>query len=170
MTDPRKVEGFRGRSVLDRMFFRLVTAGWKSKDVSGYIDGLRRQNQEVPREIAEAFGQIDAKAAGLLTHVSLMIAGLGLVAPLVADSDWEMSVIIFEIAIYLLIAVGTLRCLSIFSSREFGMEPGSLVALSETELIIRRELYAMCLKGAIVFTIVVFLLLPILFFWKPVHA
>ena len=59
---------------------------------------------------------------------------------------------------------------SIFRGRDFGESSANLLAFSECELIIRRELYAICLKAAILFTLVVFLLLPILFFWKPVHA
>jgi hypothetical protein len=35
------------------------------------------------------------------------------------------------------------------------------------ELIIRSELYGLCIRTAIVFTIVVFLLLPVLYFWTP---
>ena len=61
---------------------------------------------------------IDAKATGLLTHVSMMIAGLGLVAPLVAQSDIELGMIIVEMAVYLLLAVGCLRCLSVFAGRD----------------------------------------------------
>ena len=67
---------------------------------------------------ASAFPAIDAKATGLLTHVSMMIAGLGLVAPLVASSDLELGVIIVEMAVYLLIAIGSLRCLSVFAGNE----------------------------------------------------
>jgi hypothetical protein len=35
------------------------------------------------------------------------------------------------------------------------------------ELILRRELYSLCIRASIVFTILVFLLLPVLYVWKP---
>ncbi len=35
------------------------------------------------------------------------------------------------------------------------------------ELIIRAELYSLCIRAAIAFTIVVFVLLPVLYFWTP---
>ena len=59
-------------------------------------------------EAERTFASIDAKATGLLTHTSMMIAGLGLIAPLVADSDLEVGIVVSEIAVYLLIALGCL--------------------------------------------------------------
>jgi hypothetical protein len=167
MTDIEKPDHMLGRSALDRLFFRIATTGWRFEQISTYLVRLRKHNKEIPPEIIEAFAQIDAKATGLLTHVSLMIAGLGLVAPLVAQSDFEIGVVVAEIAVYLLIAVGSLRCLSIFNSSEFDDDAGRLLVVAESELIIRRELYALCIRAAIVFTIIVFLLLPLLFFYKP---
>ncbi len=38
------------------------------------------------------------------------------------------------------------------------------------ELIIRAELYSLCIRIAIVFTIVVFALLPLLYFWTEKAA
>jgi hypothetical protein len=169
MTELRKQDHVRVRSALDRMFFSVATAGWKIDQVTGYLGRLRQHNQEMPPEIVEAFAQIDGKATGLLTHVSLMIAGLGLIAPLVANSDFEIGVIVLEIGVYLLIAVGSLRCLSIFNSNEIVGSANHLMEIAETELIIRRELYSICIRSAIIFTIIVFLLLPLLFFWKPGH-
>jgi hypothetical protein len=59
-----------------------------------------------------------------------------------------------------------LRCLSVFRSKElFG--PGPADELVGRELIIRRELYAICNRVAIVFTLFVFIFLPFLFLWKP---
>jgi hypothetical protein len=43
-------------------------------------------------------------------------------------------------------------------------------AFIHRELIIRSELYSFRIRAAIVFTIVVFLLLPILCFWSPETA
>ena len=118
-------------------------------------------------EASRTLSSIDAKATGLLTHTSMMIAGLGLIAPLVADNDIEVGIVIAEMAIYLLIALGCLRCLSVFHVNELSQGSDSIHKIIHRELIIRSELYSICIRGAIIFTIVVFALLPLLYFWSP---
>ncbi|MGB8569458.1 MAG: hypothetical protein WCD78_11600, partial [Pseudolabrys sp.] len=100
------------RSPLDRAFFALVTRGWDSGRINNYEESLRRRDSAMSGEATRTFASIDAKATGLLTHTSMMIAGLGLIAPLVADSDLEVGIVVSEIAVYLLIALGCLRCIS----------------------------------------------------------
>jgi hypothetical protein len=119
-------------------------------------------------EATHTFASIDAKATGLLTHTSMMIAGLGLIAPLVADSHFEVGIVVAEIAVYLLIALGCLRCLSVFRAHEF--DGDDVQAIIHRELIIRAELYSLCIRVAIVFTIVVFVMLPFLYFWTEKAA
>ena len=118
-------------------------------------------------EAERTFASIDAKATGLLTHTSMMIAGLGLIAPLVADSDLEVGIVVSEIAVYLLIALGCLRCISVFQAFEVNDAGERIRELIHRELIIRSELYRLCIRSAIVFTIVVVAVLPILFFYSP---
>jgi hypothetical protein len=155
-------------SSLDRMFFAIATRGWDPSAAERYPDELRRYNTAMPAAVKQSFELIDGKATGLLTHVSLMIAGLGLVAPLVATSDIEIGIVMTEIAVYLLIAVGCLRCLSLFNARALAkFADDRLEQLFIREMIIRRELYRLCISTAIVFTMVVFLLLPLLYLWKP---
>ena len=155
------------RGPLDRLFFRLVTLGWSRGQINTYSARLHHSNASLPRTVVRDFQTIDAKATGLLTHVALMIAGLGLVAPLVASSDFEVGVVIAEIAFYLLIAVGCLRCLAVFHARELDGDAERLRSIAHNELIIRRELYGLCNRAAIVFTLLVFVLLPFLFFYRP---
>jgi hypothetical protein len=149
-------------TALNRAIYSLVTRRLDKVAIAGYAEAVERQEKFAS---APAFQTIDAKATGLLTHVSMMIAGLGLVAPLVANSDIELGVIISEMAIYLLIAVGCLRCLSVFAGHELG---GTDLEVRLTrELLIRRELLALCNRASIIVTIAVFVLLPIQFFWNP---
>jgi len=155
------------RSWLNRTLFTALTRGWEPQQVTDYRHQLRQHDQALSADVMQAFEQIDAKATGLLTHVSLMIAGLGLVAPLVTSSNVEVGVIVIQIAAYLLIAVGCLRCLSVFRMHEFVGESGTSKAVVEHELIIRRELFSLCVQASIALTVFVFVLLPILFFWKP---
>ncbi|HZP70134.1 MAG TPA: hypothetical protein VFB29_09340 [Pseudolabrys sp.] len=158
MTAPRPA------SKLDRAFFALVTRGWEARAIADYESTLRKRDKAISAEAARTFASIDAKATGLLTHTSMMIAGLGLIAPLVADSRLEVGIVVAEMAIYLLIALGCLRCLSVFRAHEFDIDD-HVQAVIHRELIIRAELYSLCIRAAIVFTIVVFVLLPLLYFW-----
>jgi hypothetical protein len=158
------------RSTLDRAFFALVTRGWDPRRIDNYETNLRERDKAMSAEASHTFASIDAKATGLLTHTSMMIAGLGLIAPLVADSDFEIGVVVTEMAIYLLIALGCLRCLSVFHSHEFDGAGDNTQQIIHRELIVRSELYGLCIRAAIIFTIVVFLLLPVLYFWTEKAA
>ena len=155
------------RSALDRMFFSIVTLGWAKERVADYTPQVTRYEASLPNNANEAFRLIDAKAAGLLQHVSLMIAGLGLVAPLVAESRLELGVVVAEIAVYLLLSIGCLRCLAVFNSRDLRSDGSNPDELIRRELIIRHELYALCNRVAIVFTILVFVILPLMFLYRP---
>jgi hypothetical protein len=93
----------------------------------------------------------------------MMIAALGVSAPVVADNHFEQGVIVVEIMMYLLIALGCLRCLSMFHRDT--VRP--LHELALIELIIRRELFKWCNFGAIILTLLVFISLPLLYLYVP---
>ena len=154
-----------GSSPLDRAFFALVTRGWDAGRINNYEESLRRRDTAMSGEATRTFTSIDAKATGLLTHTSMMIAGLGLIAPLVADI--EVGIVVSEIAVYLLIALGCLRCLSVFQIYDLTNAGDEIRHVVHRELIIRSELYRLCIRSAIVFTIMVVVVLPILFFYSP---
>jgi hypothetical protein len=149
-------------SWFERMIYSLVTRGLDKATITKYEKGVERQHALAN---APEFQVLDGKATGLLTYVGMMVAGLGLVAPLVADSDLEIGVIISEMLVYLLIAVGCLRCLSVFAGRDLtGPDAEKRIA---RELLVRRELLALCNRASIIITIIVFVLLPIQFFYDP---
>ncbi len=153
------------RSLFERAVYAVVTRGWDAQKIANYGKTLRERDKAVSAEITHTFTSIDTKAAGVLTHVSMMIAGLGLLAPLVASSDFEVGIVVVEIGVYLLIAIGCLRCLAVFHTHEFVGVGDQAQDMIRRELIIRTELYSLCIRSAIIFTIVVFLLLPVLYFW-----
>ena len=154
-------------SPFDRAVYALVTRGWNVHKISAYEAMLRQRDNAMSAEVSHTFASIDAKATGLLTHTSMMIAGLGLIAPLVADNQIEVGIVVAEIAIYLLIALGCLRCLSVVRTHDFVGLGDEAKGVVHRELIIRSELYSFCIRNAIVLTVVVFLLLPVLYFWTP---
>ena len=147
-------------SWFEGMIYALVTRRLDKASIANYEKAVEKQQALAS---APAFQTIDGKATGLLTHVGMMVAGLGLVAPLVAHSDIELGIIIIEMAVCLLIAVGCLRCLSSFAGRDLtGKDMEHRVG---RELLIRRELLALCNRASIIVTIVVFVLLPLQFLY-----
>jgi hypothetical protein len=61
------------RSWLDRMIFAFVTRGWTAHHITGYRDNLRRHGDTLLSDVMRAFEQIDGKAIGLLTRVSIPV-------------------------------------------------------------------------------------------------
>ncbi len=154
-------------AALDQVLFGFITRRWDAKKIGDYEDTLRQRDKMLSAEATHTFASIDTKATGLLTHTSMMIAGLGLIAPLVANSELEVGIVVAEMAVYLLIALGCLRCLSVFRTHEFGEAGEHAQTIIHRELVIRTELYSLCIRAAIVFTILVFVTLPVLYFWSP---
>ena len=63
----------------DRPLLNAFTRKWEKNAVETYHERVRQHEESIPAPIAAAMQNIDAKATGLLTHVSMMIAGLGLI-------------------------------------------------------------------------------------------
>lgn len=149
----------------DRPLMRALTRNWEEHHIKDYRERVRGHEEAIPPVIAEAFKGIDTKATGLLTHVSMMIAGLGLIAPLVANHEIEIALIIVAMAVYVFISLGCLRCLIVFNApRTLGDAHEHADPLGH-ELLLRRELYGLCIRASICVTIVMFVMLPILYIW-----
>ncbi len=151
------------RSPLDRIVFRWLTRGWPPERVTNYAKALRVEAEQspVPNVIARTFENLDAKAAGLLTHTGMMVAALGVSATVVAASDVERGVIIAEIMLYLVVAVACLRCISAYQEPP-DYDDATLTLAVQQELIIRSGLYVACNRTTIWLTMLVFVSLPIL--------
>ncbi len=152
------------RRAVDRFLYRTMTRGWSQDRIHRYTEHLAVDGDGTlgAYPISRSFQILDGKAGGLLTHTSMMIAALGVSAPVVADNHFEQGVIVIEIMMYLLVALGCLRCLSMFHR-----DAGSLQNLALTELIIRRELFKWCNSCAIMLTLLVFVSLPLLYLYVP---
>ncbi|HUC49107.1 MAG TPA: hypothetical protein VMA30_06935, partial [Xanthobacteraceae bacterium] len=103
---------------IDRTLYRFITRDLPREHVDRYVKHLAVADEEtvVPNVIGRGLQIIDNKASGLLTHTSMMIAALGVSAPVVANDYFEQGVIVVEIMLYLLVALGCLRCLSMFQN------------------------------------------------------
>jgi hypothetical protein len=145
--------------------YSVLTRKWDAKTIDSFAKTLENRDDAATDGTSAAFQTIDAKATGLLTHVSMMIAGLAICAPLVAQHRAEEVTIVFEISVYLLIAVGCLRCLSVVRSLRAHKHGHDMKQSVQRELILRHELYRVCNKASIYFTIFVFFSLPIMLWW-----
>jgi hypothetical protein len=150
---------------VDRILYQAITRGWPKERVARYTDHLAVDGDGTlgPNPISRSFQILDSKAGGLLTHTSMMITALGVSAPVVADNHFEQGVIVLEIMLYLLVALGCLRCLSMFHRDTSHL----LQHAALRELIIRRELFKWCNHAAILLTIPVFISLPLLYLYVP---
>jgi len=124
---------------VDRLLYRAVTRDLRDDHVERYVHHLAVDHDEtsVPNVIGRGFQIIDSKASGLLTHTSMMIAALGISAPVVANDYFEQGVIVVEIMFYLMVALGCLRCLSMFQD---DLEKPAKEA-ARNELILRHKIF-----------------------------
>jgi hypothetical protein len=151
--------------VVDRVLFRAMTAALPLDHVDRYVTHLAVDDDEtcVPNVIGRSFQIIDGKASALLTHTSMMVAALGISARVVADDYFEQGVIVAEIMLYLLVALGCLRCLSMFQD---DLDAPKKEA-ARNELIFRHKLFGLCNRATIFLTLLVFVSLPLLYFYVP---
>lgn len=138
---------------------------WDPATVDGFARSLENRDAIENDATTGALQTLDTKASGLLTHVSMMIAGLGICAPLLAQHWIEEAVIVAEIVVYLMIAVGCLRCLSVVRTLADSDSDQPAKLRVQRELIIKHELYRLCNKATIYFTIIVFISFPIMLMW-----
>ncbi len=150
---------------VDRALFHTITWGLRSEHVERYVTHLAVDHEDtsVPNVIGRSFQIIDNKASGLLTHTSMMIAALGISGRVVATDYFEQGVIVAEIMLYLLVALGCLRCLSMFQDDL----DSPVKEAARDELILRHELFRLCNRATIMLTLLVLLSLPLLFLYVP---
>ncbi|HUI13974.1 MAG TPA: hypothetical protein VL048_10965 [Xanthobacteraceae bacterium] len=153
---------------LDRALYRVVTHDLRREHVEHYVKHLAVDDEDtvVPNVIGRGLQIIDNKAGGLLTHASMMIAALGVSAPVVANDYFEQGVIVAEIMLYLLVALGCLRCLSVFQNDLESPHPDA----ARDEMILRHELFKLCNRAAIGLTMLVLISLPLLYLYVPVKG
>jgi len=144
----------------DRPLLKALTLSWDDSAINKYFEHIRREQERIPELIMTSMQNIDAKVTSLLTHVSMMIAALGLVGPVVADSRFEEGIVLIEIAVYLLLAIGCLCCLNLFNLRRPHGEKINLATELHHEILLRRELYILCVRATTFITICLLISLP----------
>jgi hypothetical protein len=152
---------------IDEVLYSTFTRGWEKRLADNYLMALKKREAQTPPFISEILHRIDGKATALVTYVAMMIAGLGICAPLVAKHPYEETIVIVQISSFLLIAIGCLRCISVFNRPSMAANPKDSLRKLERELVIRQEIYTLCHRAAIFFTVTAFLSMPFMLLWSP---
>jgi hypothetical protein len=155
------------RHKIDEVLYSTFTRGWEKRLVDNYLSALKKRETQTPPYISDLLQRVDGKATALVTYVAMMIAGVGICAPLVAKHPYEEAIVIAQISCFLLIAIGCLRCISVFNRPSLSANPKESLRALERELVIRQEIYTLCHRAAILFTVTAFISMPFMLLWSP---
>jgi hypothetical protein len=111
---------------------------------------FRAESKDVWESGLSTLDIIDQKVSSLLTHVSVMIAALSMFSGTVITTGLAHYLMIFEIVIYVFVAIGLLRCIRL-SGPELSL--GSVEENMANEVCFRRRFYQFLLDVTIVLTL-----------------
>jgi hypothetical protein len=114
--------------------------------------------------VRQEIGFIDAKASAVLTHVSVMVATAGILMSNVAESALERTIMVSELALYLLIAVLCIRC--IMHPPNWAAHVSQLEVSKDMhdEVLYLRRLVYFCSAFTVTVTIILMITVPVLSF------
>ena len=153
---------------IDTYFRDALTRRWTASMRRHYLENLSFTRDETSEHRAAlgALDQMDTKASGTLTHISMMIAAMGVTATsAIVDHDSERFVVYLTIGVYLILSVMCLRCMNGFAIELITGPREHFLAHLVDELIYRKELYARANKATTVLTSVVFVLIYFFYFY-----
>ncbi|KAA5601849.1 hypothetical protein [Blastochloris sulfoviridis] len=148
--------------VLDDQLKSLLLRGWDEEALQRFLRNIRRSHAASTDQgaIRQAVDQIDVQATGILTHVSMMIAALGVTAASDITSEFQETVLYVTIVCYLFVAIVCLRCIRPPSVEHGDYEEDDYINELLLELVYERELNRRANSAAIALTLFVFLYLP----------
>jgi hypothetical protein len=145
-----------------------LTKHWADAERRRFITNLclALDEKSERRAVQRALDQMDTKASGTLTHISMMIAAMGVTAiSQIVDHDSERFICYLTIGIYLVLAVACLRCMSV-ADYDLAVGDGDrLLAHLEDDLIYRRELYSTINSATTLLTSAVIVLIYFFYFY-----
>jgi hypothetical protein len=153
---------------IDAIVRRHLTKDWTEAGRRQFVANLCVVADETSerRAVQRALDQMDTKASGTLTHISMMIAAMGVTAiSEIVDHDSERFICYLTIGIYLVLAVACLRCMSV-ADYDLAVGDGDrLLAHLEDDLIYRRELYSTINSATTLLTSAVIVLIYFFYFY-----
>jgi hypothetical protein len=153
---------------VDRIVHRYLTRSWTEPMRHQYLANLRfmRGEESEQRALRAALDQMDTKASGTLTHISMMIAAMGVTAiSEIVDHDSERFVCYLTIGLYLILAVMCLRCMTVIGVGVMTGNPDQLLDNLLRESIYRRELYTLANSATTLLTGLVLVLIYFFYFY-----
>lgn len=127
-----------------------------SKSRRNHIDNPKLQ------DLTESLNTLHSNVSALLTHISAMIAALGIILIVFEDSKMTQAAIFVEIIGYALLAMLCLLCLrfrSVYSTKVDDSDDDYFDIFRKFYLY-KRNIYKICMNG--VFTVTFFFLITIL--------
>ena len=153
---------------VDHYFREKLTRRWTPEMRRHYLENLSftRDATSEHRAALRNLDQLDTKASGTLTHISMMIAAPGVTARAdIIDHESERFIIYATMCVYLILSVLCLRCMNGFTIElAAGPRERFLEHISE-ELIYRKELYARANTATTMLTAIVFVLIFFFYFY-----
>jgi len=152
----------------DDLFHRQLTKHWSEAARRQFVRNLCVATDEPSerRAVHRALDQMDTKASGTLTHISMMIAAMGVTAiSEIVNHDSERFICYLTIGLYLILAIMCLRCMSVGETTLFAGDGDRLLAHLEDDLIYRRELYRLVNTATTAMTGIVLVLIYFFYFY-----
>lgn len=149
-------------SAFDRLISWLYLADFERSNYHGFFERQSKEHDVNNRQaIFKYMDDIDSKSSALLAHVSMIIAAVSVMLA-AFDQSFFKYLLLLELAIYIVVAIGLLRCVSILRPRSF--EEGDYLEIILQEAASRLVVYERSRKIAIVATFI-FLLSVLSKFW-----
>lgn len=136
---------------------------WDAAALQRFLVNIRRSYAQ-PTDLGAihaAVDQIDVQVTGILTHVSMMIAALGVTASAEITNTWfEKGAVYATIVCYLFVAIICLRCIRPPAVEHGEYDDDTYIRELLVELVYERELNRRANSAAIALTLFLFIYLP----------
>jgi hypothetical protein len=153
---------------VDQYFREKFTRRWTPPMRRHYLENLSfaRDDTSEHRAALRNLDQLDTKASGTLTHISMMIAALGVTARAeIIDHESERFIVYLTMSVYLILSVLCLRCMTGFAVESIAGPREYFLEHLTDELIYRKELYARANTATTILTAIVFVLIFFFYFY-----
>jgi hypothetical protein len=153
---------------VDLYFREKLTRRWTPAMRRHYLENLSFTRDETSehRAALRNLDQLDTKASGTLTHISMMIAALGVTARAeIINHESERFIVYLTMSIYLILSVLCLRCMTGFAVESIAGPRAPFLEHLTDELIYRKELYGRANAATTILTAIVFVLIFFFYFY-----
>ena len=99
--------------LIDKTFGAAIDKEENNKFAAFFEKQAQEHDGNKPQAIFKYMDDLDNKSSALLTHVSMLIAAMSLMMFIFKDNEAFRVFLLIELAIYVFVAAGLLRCVSI---------------------------------------------------------